>query len=311
MEIKRAHFLMIVAATLWGTTYTAVKIGLSILNPPLPPLGFLFLRFTLALFLIMLPLLSSRNTRIFIKEILVNKFVIYLGVINGLSYVIQFLGQKGTSAGIATLFINLYLVSTPVFAWLVLGETLTGRSVTALIISLIGVGLVSISSLLDVPSGDLTTFIFSSIIVLVSGIVWGGYAVVSKLISNESKKTSSDALSNASSVFLVSNIYSIILIFITMVLLDQPPNFQQLNFPAWATIIYLAIFGTVIPFVLTIQASHSLMANEINILTIWNIVVGIFLAMTILHETFDYLGIVGCILIIYAVYLTSTNNSGQ
>ncbi|MHA1228626.1 MAG: DMT family transporter [Candidatus Hodarchaeales archaeon] len=307
MKYNRAYLLMIIAASLWGTTYTAVKIGLSYLDPPLPPIGFLFLRFMLASVIVLIPLLSLEHTRNYVKELFADKLVLGLGIINSGSYIIQFIGQKGTSAGIAALFVNMYLISTPIFAWLVLNESLTSKNIVALVIGFLGVCLVSVSSFLEIPSGDTIEFILSSAIVFISGIVWGGYSVISKLISNKSKKFNSLALSNAPAVFAVSNVYSIIIIFVSMLILNQTPVITKLNLPACITISYLAIFGTVIPFVLTILASQSLKATEINILIIWNIVVGLILAVVVLRESFTLVGLLGSTLILWAIYLTSSS----
>ncbi len=44
-----AYLSIVIASICWGTSYTVVKIGLTYLDPPIPPMGYLTLRFTLAL----------------------------------------------------------------------------------------------------------------------------------------------------------------------------------------------------------------------------------------------------------------------
>ncbi|MHA1444353.1 MAG: EamA family transporter, partial [Candidatus Hodarchaeales archaeon] len=89
-----AFLALIVATILWGTTYSISKIGLSVLTPPIPPLGYLFLRFSIAL-LVLIPLFPFLTSRQNLKSLLTDKFVILLGIVNGSSYILQFIGQVG------------------------------------------------------------------------------------------------------------------------------------------------------------------------------------------------------------------------
>lgn len=139
-----AYLAIFIAAILWGTPYTVIKIGLSVLSPPLHPIGFLMLRFLVAL-LLLLPLLIISSTRKDISVLLKNKFVALLGFINASAYVLQFLGQVGTTAAIATLMANMYLISTPILSSYVLREQIINRLKLALIGGASGAIIVTLS----------------------------------------------------------------------------------------------------------------------------------------------------------------------
>lgn len=180
-----AYIAVLFAAILWGTPYAVVKIGLSVLSPPLSPLGYLWLRFFIAL-LLLLPLLLYTPIRNEIIKLLKNKSIVLLGLINGSTYVLQFLGQVGTTAAIATLLASTSLISTPIFSSYFQGTKITRRLKLAVIGGIIGALIVSWSVSFDtIALEDTLAFIISTLLVLISGLVWGGYGVASSKISKK------------------------------------------------------------------------------------------------------------------------------
>ncbi|UCE14554.1 MAG: EamA family transporter, partial [Candidatus Heimdallarchaeota archaeon] len=204
-----AYIAIFIAAILWGTPYTVVKIGLSVLSPPLPAIGFLMLRFSIAL-LLLLPLLVISSTRHDISILLKNRFIALLGFINASAYVLQFLGQVGTTAAIATLMANMYLISTPILSSYVLREKISSRLKLALMGGLCGAIIVTMSVSNEVAKDDKLVFFLSVLLVLCSGLIWGAYAVISSIINQKSKELGIDEMANPLAVFISSNFYSVI-----------------------------------------------------------------------------------------------------
>jgi len=301
-----AAFVMMVAAFFWGTTYVIVKIGLSYLNPPLPPLGFLFLRFLIALIIIFIPV-SLLNPIKDLFILLKNKWIISLGVVNASAYILQFLGQGGTTSAIAALFINIYLISTPFIAWVILKERIPKKLIGAIFCGLIGVIMVSTANILIEPPQDFTIFLISTILVFFSGIIWGGYSVISKQINILAHVTNSIPMKNSPLIFTISNFYTVCLIFFSMLFFNHLPNIFVFTLNSWLIILYLAICGTLIPFVLIIYASRTLKASEINLITLLNVIVGLILASLVLSEDFTLLSVIGSSFIIIAI-ITSINS---
>ena len=225
---KSTAFLAIIIATiLWGTTYPVVKIGISVLTPPLPPLGFLFLRFLIAI-LVLIPFFPFLTSKSNLKSLLIDKFVILLGIINGGSYILQFMGQDGTTSGMATLMINTYLISTPLLTSYYLKIPLTKNLKISVIIGATGVFLSALAVIItDIPSTDLWMFLISTAIILVSGLIWGGYAIVSNqfYLKSENKDNSNPIM-----VFAISNFYSVVLIGIFMMIMNQIPKISSFSF---------------------------------------------------------------------------------
>lgn len=303
-----AYIAVLIAAVLWGTPYTVVKIGLSILTPPLPPLGYLMLRFFVALVLL-LPLLIYSTTRNNTFKLLKNKSIVLLGSVNALAYILQFIGQVGTTAAVATLMANTYLISTPILSSYFQGTKITKRLKLAVIGGINGAMIVSWSVSTGIAPEDTLIFILSTFLVLISGLVWGGYGVASSIISKKAEEEGIKEMTNSSAVFVSSSFYSLIMVCILMLVLNQFPSVESLTNEAWLTVIYLAVFCTILPFILYIRASQVIEATELNIFLLLNIIVSLIIAKFVLSENLPFIGIVGSFLIVFSIYIASSSSS--
>ena len=309
MENRSSAYLAIfIAAVLWGTPYTVVKIGLSILSPPLPPLGYLWLRFLIAL-LLLFPLLLSTPIRNDIFKLLKNKSIIFLGIINGSTYVLQFLGQVGTTAAIATLLASTYLISTPIFSSYFNGTKITNKLKLAVVGGIFGALIVSWSVSDGIASEDTLIFIISTLLVLISGLVWGGYGVASSKITKKAAEEGIQEMANSPAVFAASNVFSLLLVSILMLFLNQSPRLESLTLEAWVAVSYLAIFCTLLPFILYIYAGKVIEATTMNFILLLNIIVGLIIANLVLAEVLSFYGLVGSFFIISSIYLASSTES--
>ncbi len=302
-----AYIAVFIAAILWGTPYAVVKIGLSILSPPLSPLGYLWLRFLIAL-LLLLPLLLYTPIRNDIFKLLKNRSIAFLGLINGSTYVLQFLGQVGTTAAIATLLASTYLISTPIFSSYFQGTRITKKLKLAVIGGISGALIVSWSVSSDIiVLEDTLSFIISTFLVLVSGLVWGGYGVASSKISKKAAEEGIEEMANSPAVFASSNFFSLLMVSILMLILNQTPSAESLKLEAWIAVTYLAVFCTLLPFILYIYASKMIEATEMNVILLLNIIVGLIIANLVLAEVLSFFGLLGSFLIISSIYLASSS----
>jgi drug/metabolite transporter (DMT)-like permease len=306
-----AYIAMLLAAVGWGTSYTIVRIGLAYLDPPLPPLGYLALRFSFAL-LLLTPILGFEKMRKNIINLSKRKDIAFLGLINGVAFTLQFIGQVGTPAAIATLMINTYLISTPIFSSYILKEHISSKMMISVLLGLIGVIMIVFGGF-KIPDEEINFFLVSTSIVLLSGLSWGAYGVVSSIINNRIREknlqTNEYVENNPLTVFYASNIYSVGLILILTTFFFQWPSLKILSTEAWFAIIYLALFCTLMPFTFYIYASKVIKPTELNVITLLNVIIGIVLANIILSEELSHLGILGSFLIIFSIYLASTDKS--
>jgi drug/metabolite transporter (DMT)-like permease len=263
-------------------------------------LGYLFLRFSLALIVIIpfFPFLTSRQN---LKSLLTDKFVILLGIVNGSSYILQFIGQVGTTAGMGTLMVNTYLISTPLLTSYYLNVPLTKKLKFSIFLGAVGVILSATSVLItDIPENDIFSFLISTGIMLFSGLIWGGYAIVSSLFH---KKSVNKDKSHPIMIFAVSNFISVILIGFSMVFTDQIPQLNSISAEAWLSVLWLALGCTTIAYALYIYASKTIPPTTINVILLLNIIIGLLLSALLLGDSLSLLMIIGSLFIIIAIFL--------
>lgn len=129
---------MVVAAS-WGFGFVWMKDAIE----RQPYFDFLALRFTIAagvMFLIRPQLVRHINLNFLNRGVL-------LGVALGLGYVTQTIGLEQSTAAITGFFTGLYIVLTPVFAWLLLRQKIASKVLLGVIIATIGLGVITLGGL--------------------------------------------------------------------------------------------------------------------------------------------------------------------
>jgi len=129
---KKAVLLTILAGFLWGTSFPAIKIGLKYMDA----YSFVFLRF-LAAWLIMLAVcLLTKNFSLKFEK---KRLIFFLGVTNGIAYLLQYVGMVFVSASASSLFVNLSVVWVALLTPLLFRECLGLKKALGVMVSLLGV----------------------------------------------------------------------------------------------------------------------------------------------------------------------------
>lgn len=152
-------------------------------------------------------------------------------------------------------------------------------------------------------------FILSAILVLCSGLIWGSYAVISSRINQKAEKLGINERANPLAVFISSNFYSVVVIGIVMIVFGQIPKIESLTMEAWFTVVYLALFCTIIPYILYISANRLIQATELNVILLVNIIISLMIAHIVLSEKLSLIGILGSALIISSIYLVCVKSN--
>jgi drug/metabolite transporter (DMT)-like permease len=129
---------MCVAAS-WGFGFVWMKDAIE----RQPYFDFLALRFTIAagvMFLIRPQLVRHLNLNFLNRGAL-------LGVALGLGYVTQTIGLEQSTAAITGFFTGLYIVLTPLFAWLLLRQKIASKVLLGVIIATVGLGVITLGGL--------------------------------------------------------------------------------------------------------------------------------------------------------------------
>ncbi len=269
--------LTLVAALLWASSFSVVKVGLRYINP----YQFAFLRFLVATVVLNL-LLILRGEGGLLIESLQNKYVQLLAICLTASFLLQFVGQAGTTAAKAAIIINSSVILVAPASRLMLREVIDRLKALAMFVGLIGVVLITTSKG-DLQGGSLR----ADLIVCCSAVSYAIYVVLTKLAVGRSQLSDRALVAGVFTwsvpLFLVSTL-------ISGLTWDVSPR-------AWLTVAYLAVFCSVIPFILWTSAIRHIGALTSAIVLLAELVFGVLIAIVFLGETISQQVFVGCILI--------------
>jgi len=282
---KKAILLTIVAGFLWGTSFPAIKIGLQYMDA----YTFAFLRFLVAS-LVMLPIaLLTKNLNFHFNK---KRLLFFLGITNGLAYLLQYIGIVFTTASKASLFVNLSAVWVALLSPILLKEHLGTKKILGVAASLLGVLLMTTN--LDFSSlsqGDIT----GDLLVISAGILWAVFMVYNKPLVNDTK-----------------NVVPSMLWLMLFTLLPLLPiasfsagNFATLPLDAWLAIVYTAVFCWVIPYYLWVKGLKHISAVTSGIVLLTEVVVAVAISTLALGEAFTVVSGAGAIFVIIAILLVS------
>lgn len=158
-----------IGALLWGLAPAAAKGSLTACSPE-------FLStFRLAISAVIFRLAAGGSARWFVAD----PWVWVAGIALGLDFTLYSQGLRHTPASEAGLLVNLEPVATILLAVWLLGERLTLHRVAGSLTTLLGVGLVSASSIAsDAPPDDLRRL--GALLVMASSLAWSVYAVAQR-----------------------------------------------------------------------------------------------------------------------------------
>jgi drug/metabolite transporter (DMT)-like permease len=282
---KKAVLLTILAGFLWGTSFPAIKIGLQYMDA----YTFVFLRFLTALLTMLLILFVSGKASLNFNK---KRLVIFLGVINGIAYMLEYVGMVSTTASKSSLFINLSAVWVALLCPLLLKERLGGKKGVGVAVSVAGIVLMTTN--LDITS--LTQgAIIGDILVVGAGIAWAIFMVYNKPLANSTK-----------SLILPM---TLLLIFTLLPLLPtgllSAGSFAALPLEAWLAVLYTAVLCWVVPYYLWLKGLQHLSPVTSAIVLLTEIVVAVTISTLVLGEAFTVISGVGAVLIVVAILLVS------
>lgn len=221
----------LVLCLIWGTTWLFIKVGLE----DLPPLSFASLRFIIALFVV--------GAIIYVKKIPLPKdktewkLLAITGVLQfSINYSLVFWSELYIPSGLAAVLQAMIPVFGLLLAWFYLpAEKITWLKILALVIGIVGVGIVFIEQL-RVNS----VMAFAGCV----AIVIGAYAAAHASILTKARGGS---IHPATLVFgqMICGILPIIII--ALLKEGNPLNYNY-SWMAVISVLYLAIFGTVTSF---------------------------------------------------------------
>jgi drug/metabolite transporter (DMT)-like permease len=274
LQLKLAPWALLSVAAAWGFAFVVMKDAIqrqSVNN-------FLFTRFALAV-LVML-IIRPQTVKHFNKDLLQRGSL--AGIFLGFGYIFQTLGLERTGAAITGFITGLYVVLTPVLAWLVLKEKITRFVWLCIMVATVGLALLSVRGF-SVGIGEM--------LVLASAFFFAAHII---------------ALSKWSSG---RDVYAMTVVQLTMCGLlagiasipggyAPPPDSG-----VWAVVIFTAVFATAIAFIIQTWSQAHMSATKVAVILTMEVVFAAVFAIFFGGERLTLQSAIGGILVVVAMYL--------
>ena len=280
--------LMVVAAS-WGFGFVWMKDAIE----RQPYFDFLALRFTIAagvMFLIRPQLVRHINLNFLNRGVL-------LGVALGLGYVTQTIGLEQSTAAITGFFTGLYIVLTPVFAWLLLRQKIASKVLLGVIIATIGLGVITLGGL---------GFDVGTISLLACAILFALHIVG---LGRWSPGRDTYALT------VVQLATVAVICWIGALFNPSDPGFQAPpDAEVWNAVLFTAIFATAIAFFVQTWAQSIMDASRVAIILTTEVVFAALFAVALGQEVLSLRTVIGGALMVIAMLIVewpSRNDKNQ
>jgi drug/metabolite transporter (DMT)-like permease len=231
----------------------------------------------------------TRNASFNFKK---KRLILFLGVINGVAYLLQYVGMLETPAFVSSLFVNLSVVWVALLSPLLLKEHLGSRKVAGVLVSLTGVILITTNiDFSPLGRGDF----LSDLLVIGAGIIWAVFIIYNKPLVGES-----DNLVQSTTWLL----------FFTMIPLIPTAAFSvekifYLPLDAWLAIVYTAILCWVIPYYIWLKGLKDISPVTSSVVLLTEIIVAVAISTVFLREGLTVVSGIGAIFIVIAILLVS------
>lgn len=282
---KKAVLFTVLAGFLWGTSFPAIKIGLQYIDA----YTFVFLRFLVASLTMLSVMLLTRNFSFNFNK---KRLILSLGFINGTAYLLQYMGMVYALASASSLYVNLSVVWVALLSPIALKERLGGKKVAGVMVSLLGVVLMTTN--LDFASLG-TVDIIGNFLVISAGILWAVFIIYNKPLVGESNN-------------MIQSM-TWILLFTMLPLLPtaafSAEKFFYLPWNAWLAIIYTAVLCWVVPYYFWLKGLKHISPVTSAVVLLTEIIVAVAISTIVLGEALTVVSGIGSILIIIAILLVS------
>jgi len=274
-----ADMSLLLVAIMWGGGFIAVKGALDSITP----FYMMAMRFSISVF-IMLIIFWKKAKLITKHEIKVGTIV---GLLLFLGFAAQTIGMKYTTAGKNAFLTGTNVVIVPFLYWAISKRKPDSYSLISAFLCFIGIGMLTLDGGIHIGLGDSLT--------LLCAVFFAGHIVSVGFFTEKV-----DAISLVIIQLGAAAVFSIIAAFI------YEPKPQLLNSDAMFAIGYLAIFSTMIAFIIQNVAQKYTTSTHAAIILCLESVFGSILSVVVLNEIFTSKMIIGCLTIFIAIITTET-----
>ena len=261
-----AMLALVAVAAAWGGAFVTMKDAIA--REP-------FYDFLATRFLIATVLMVVAKPRV-IKQIdrdLLRKGVI-LGLLLSFGYITQTIGLKVTTAAITGFITGLYVICTPILAWLLFGHRASKRNIFGVVLATIALGFISINNF-SIEVGQI--WVIACAVLFAAHIVGLG-------VWSPGKDTYALTVVQLATVSLVCSVGAMI---------DVPGYQPPPDGGVWFAVLFCAIFATAVAFWVQTWAQSMMDSSRVAIILTLEVLFTALLAVGVGQETLALKTVVG------------------
>ncbi|CAB5044411.1 unannotated protein [freshwater metagenome] len=273
-RMKLAPWALLTVAMAWGWAFVIMKDAIqrqSVNN-------FLFTRFVLGV--VAMILIRPQVLKLINKDLLLRAGT--AGIFLGFGYIFQTLGLERTGAAITGFVTGLYIVLTPLFAWLFLKEKISRFVWICIAIATIGLGFLSIHGF-SVGFGELLVF--------VSAIFYALHII------------SLSQWSSGRDPYAMTLVQLVMCAFLAGIASIPGGYSLPPDSGVWGVVVFTSIFATAIAFIIQTWAQAHMTSTKVAVILTMEVVFAAIFAIAFGGETLTLQSAIGGILVVGAMYL--------
>ena len=273
-KMKLAPWALLAVAAAWGWAFVIMKDAIqrqSVNN-------FLFTRFLLGT--VVMVLIRPQVLKLLNKDLILRAGS--AGIFLGFGYIFQTLGLARTGAAITGFVTGLYVVLTPLFAWLFLKEKINRFTWSCIAVATVGLGLLSIHGF-SVGIGELLVFI---------GAIFYACHIIALSKWSSGRDVYAMTVVQLFMCALLAGIASIPEGY------SPPPDAG-----VWGVVIFTAVFATAIAFIIQTWAQAHMSPTKVAVILTMEVVFAAIFAIIFGGERLTLQSALGGVLVVTAMYL--------
>jgi drug/metabolite transporter (DMT)-like permease len=273
-RMKLAPWALLTVAMAWGWAFVIMKDAIqrqSVNN-------FLFTRFVLGV--VAMILIRPQVLKLINKDLLLRAGT--AGIFLGFGYIFQTLGLERTGAAITGFVTGLYIVLTPLFAWLFLKEKISRFVWICIAIATIGLGFLSIHGF-SVGFGELLVF--------VSAIFYALHII------------SLSQWSSGRDPYAMTLVQLVMCAFLAGIASIPGGYSLPPDSGVWGVVVFTSIFATAIAFIIQTWAQAHMTSTKVAVILTMEVVFAAIFAIAFGGEVLTLQSAIGGILVVGAMYL--------
>lgn len=284
MTSRKKAFLsdlsLLFVALVWGGGFVAVKDALNTMTP----MVLMALRFTIAA-LILYVFLRKWIGKITISDWKKGSVV---GVFLFTAFAAQTYGLQFTTASKQGFLTAVYVVVVPLLAWLIYRKRPSNKAFLGSVITLAGIGLISLNAGFSLNLGDSLT--------LLCAVLFAAH-----ILSIEYFAKQMETVKLAFIQIAVAAVMCIIFALLT------EPIPTEISTRAWSAILYLAVFSTFACFTVQTIAQKYTSSSHASIIMSLESVFAALLGVVLLSEEMTIKMVIGCVMIFAAILIVEVD----